>query len=375
MNGNNLIGIGPISRTMGGVGVAAPQDVVSAISVNPAGLSGSEAVFAVTVIDPQVRGKIDLTGMGKGVAEETSQMKAFVIPAIGVSSPITDKVIFGIGLYGSAGMGVDYKNTSTLFSDLLTKLEITKLSPAIAYLISPNLSVGASISVSYGDFDLGSGSSHDYSIGGQAGVIYRTGIFRIGASYTTPQKTKHNRLKDLSYPRDGILDTVKLESPMSIALGVAIEPANNILLEADTKWYNWEDAEGYKDFDWEDQWVFSIGIQYKPIPRLSLRTGFNYGESPVREHNGFNPLDTTNFQGITVSTLELETLRLIGSPVIIERHLAAGIGYEISEKLVINIGYAYAFEETISETSSADLATLESKVKGSSYEFGIIWKF
>ena len=35
-NGDNLIGIGPISRAMGGVGVAAPQDAISAIFANPA---------------------------------------------------------------------------------------------------------------------------------------------------------------------------------------------------------------------------------------------------------------------------------------------------------------------------------------------------
>jgi len=30
-NGDNLIGIGPIARSMGGVGVAAPQDAISAV--------------------------------------------------------------------------------------------------------------------------------------------------------------------------------------------------------------------------------------------------------------------------------------------------------------------------------------------------------
>ena len=34
-NGDNLIGIGPISRAMGGVGIAAPQDAISAVFSNP----------------------------------------------------------------------------------------------------------------------------------------------------------------------------------------------------------------------------------------------------------------------------------------------------------------------------------------------------
>ena len=37
-NGDNLIGVGPISRAMGGVGIAAPQDAISAVFANPAAM-------------------------------------------------------------------------------------------------------------------------------------------------------------------------------------------------------------------------------------------------------------------------------------------------------------------------------------------------
>ena len=37
-NGTNLIGVGPISRSMGGVGIAAPQDAISAVFSNPAAM-------------------------------------------------------------------------------------------------------------------------------------------------------------------------------------------------------------------------------------------------------------------------------------------------------------------------------------------------
>jgi len=59
-NGDNLIGVGPISRSMGGVGVASPQDSISAIFANPAAMCfgaycpGSEATFAGTYFNPTV---------------------------------------------------------------------------------------------------------------------------------------------------------------------------------------------------------------------------------------------------------------------------------------------------------------------------------
>jgi len=38
-----------------------------------------------------------------------------------------------------------------------------------------------------------------------------------------------------------------------------------LLIEADVKWINWGDADGHKDFDWDDQWVFGIGARFEPM--------------------------------------------------------------------------------------------------------------
>ena len=37
-NGDNLIGIGPTARSMGGVGIAHPQDAIQAVFSNPAAM-------------------------------------------------------------------------------------------------------------------------------------------------------------------------------------------------------------------------------------------------------------------------------------------------------------------------------------------------
>jgi len=63
-NGDNLIAVGPISGSMGGVGIAAPQDSISAVLDNPAGMCfgpycpGSQVDFAGTVFLPATHGKI-----------------------------------------------------------------------------------------------------------------------------------------------------------------------------------------------------------------------------------------------------------------------------------------------------------------------------
>ena len=186
-NGDNLIGVGPISRSMGGVGVASPQDSISAIFANPAAMCfgaycpGSEATFAGTFFSPTVDGKGDFSNMGMGIGESNSQMDPFVVPAIGISTPLSSRLRFGVGAYGVSGMGVNYKEEDPQFQNLYTKLEVMKFAPNLAYLITADFSVGASLSVSYQNLDLGTGGAHGYAYGAQLGALYHYNMFNFGA--------------------------------------------------------------------------------------------------------------------------------------------------------------------------------------------------
>ena len=381
-NGLNVIGVGPTSRAMGGVGVAAPQDAASAIFSNPAALNfvpcapGSEAVYGLTFFDATVQGKIDLTGMGLGVAREESKARASIIPAIGITSPITDerfeKFRFGIGAFGVSGFNVDYKESSFL-EDISLQIQVMKFSPSIAYMMQPGFSIGASLHIDYGSVDFGNGIVPNYTIGGQVGILYEEGKFRFGASYTTPQKIEHKRVADLD--GDTSLDTLDVESPTCYAFGIAIKPTDDLLIETDAKWYNWADVAGYEDFGFKNQWVFAVGIQYEPSSKVALRAGFNSGENPVDTHNGFDPMGATNVQGKNVPNMSYETLRIIGIPAVVEKHLTLGIGYDISESVIINLSYLHAFEETIKERSAMGMMALESTVKGDSGSVAISWMF
>ncbi len=381
-NGDNLIGIGPISRSMGGVGVAAPQDAISAIFANPAAMCfgsycpESEAVFSGTYFSPTVESKVDLSALGFGKGSAKSRMKPFVVPAIGVTSPINEKLRFGIGAYGVSGMGTDYKERDAVYQNLYTKLEIMKFAPNLAYLITPDFSVGASLSIDYGNADFGSGGAHNYAIGLQVGALYHVGMFNFGASYITPQKIKHENVANFDEMLGSTtLDDLDLESPHTFIFGVAAQPSPKLLAEFDVRWYNWADAKGYDDFDWENQWVFALGVQYRPVAELALRAGFNYGKNPVNEHDGFNPAGVTNVQGINVPNVGYEMLRIVGFPAVVEKHLTFGIGYDITDRLLLNLSYMHAFEETIKEASAGNMASFESSLKEDSYSFGLTWRF
>ena len=150
------------------------------------------------------------------------------------------------------------------------------------------------------------------------------------------------------------------------------------MLEADVKWLNWSGADGYSDFDWDDQWVLALGAQYKATDKLVLRVGYNYGENPVKEHSNFTGTTMTTVQGKSMPTYYYETFRIIGFPAIVEHHFTAGIGYKFTDAFSLDLGLMYAVENSISETGT-DLSgfpvTIESTLSETSLDFGLTYKF
>ena len=381
-NGTSLIGIGPISRAMGGAGVAAPQDAVSAIFANPAAACfspycpGSSVDFAGTWFNPNVDGKTVNNSLPPPfpipTAEAESQLNPFVVPAIGVSTPINEKLRFGIGMYGVSGLGADYKGTS--LPPIYTQLQTMKFAPNLAWLITPDFSVGASVEVVWQNLDLGQGATHDYALGLQLGVLYRLGKFNIGASYTTPESVTHKNVSDFNDPSGELYD-LEIESPHTFKFGVAFEPNTSVLLEVYSRWYGWGSAAGYKDFGWDDQWVFGIGGQWRLADRWALRLGYNYGETPLKDNTGFNPFGNTDVQGVPVNNVNYELLRVIGFPAIAEHHFTAGFGFDITKSWILNLSFMYSPEETFSESSAGDALVLESNMSQWSSTFGLTWYF
>ena len=214
-NGDNLIGVGPISRAMGGAGVAAPQDATSAIFANPAAMCfgpfcpGSSVDFAGTIFVPSVKGA---TNFGPGMAgNDDSNLPPSVIPAIAVTSPINEKLRFGAGMYGVSGLGVDYEN-----------YQYTPCLYAIA---------GPEISAEPGLFDYselfgwrfirsclakprsGTGCFPGVHRGAPTRAPFTTGTSYFGLSVTTPEKVNHKNVAD--FDGNGTFDDLKLEATVA----------------------------------------------------------------------------------------------------------------------------------------------------------------
>ena len=396
-NGDNLIAIGPIARAMGGVGIASPQDAISAVFANPAAMCfgpycpSSEVNFAGTLFMPSTQAQVERAGE---VTKADGKNNVYAIPAFGLSVPITSKPPFwrfGLSAYGVTGLGVDYKGTSIdkatistprgdfpLVAGAYTQLQIMKFSPAIAFQPFDKASFGVGLQVDYGILDLREGSAQNYGIGAQVGFIYKiTDNLSFGLTYQSPQSITYDDVAD--FDGNNNLDQLELQSPNQVGVGLSYTLLDNkLLLGLDLKWLNWSGATGYNDFDWEDQVVVAVGGQYKATPKLTFRLGYNYGNNPVKTHDDFNGASITRVQGKSLPTYYYETFRIIGFPAIVEHHITAGAGYQFSPRFSMELGYMHAFQNTISESGTDFVGApvkLQSKLYENSVDLGLTWRF
>lgn len=392
-NGDNLIGVGSVSRSMGGVGIANPQDSISAVFANPAAMcfSGfcpsSEVDFMGTLFVPNVKTSVS---SGPLAFNSHSKGKVYPIPALGISFGFEDlpRWRFGFGAYGVSGLGVDYKDRTVdqrnffgtgapLAAGTYSDLSIMKFAPCAAFQVTDWLSLGAALHIDYSSLDLGSGMSSNYGVGGQFGAIIKPHeTVSLGINYVTPQPITYDKVTDFN--GDGRKDSLKLESPQQLGFGLAYEPLpRTLVMEADVKWLNWSNAQGYKEFDWSDQWVFNVGVQYRPIPALALRAGYNYGQNPVKKHT-INGSQMVSVQGKQMPSYYYESFRVIGFPAIVEHHITFGAAYDITDRFAVHAGFMHAFENTLTEHGTnlaGQPARFQSALSENSVEVGLTWRF
>jgi len=394
-NGTQLIGIGPVSRSMGGVGIAAPQDAISAVFSNPAAMCfgpycpTSQFDFAGTIFMPEPKAEIQASGQ---TFKADARDQNYAIPAIGFSVPVgsaESRLRFGLSAYGVSGLGVDYRDTeldqnnpnfgdNPVAAGTYTNLQLMKFAPTLAYQITPMISAGASFQINYSTLDLGDGTVAAYSYGVKLGGIYKPiDQLSLGLVYTSPQKATYNHVYDFS--GNGRRQNLTLEQPQEVGLGAAYEFVKlGVLLETNVKWINWSNADGFGDFDWDDQWVFAVGGQWEAIDHVFFRLGYNYGKNPLKENNNWTNADFVNVQGKRLPQYYFETFRVVGFPAIVEHHVTAGIGYELGESLILNLSYMHAFQNTHSEKGQGldgQPAKIESKLYENSLSFAFTWRF
>ncbi len=351
-NGMKVIGVGPVQRSMAGVGVALPLDAATTVT-NPAGVSRLDKRFdiGVTYFAPDVAytAHSDARMVTNDGVETPSQSNPCFMPGAGVIVPISDRLTFGAGAYGVCGMGVDYPQN--LYHNVTyTKYELMRLAPALAYSISDRLSVGAALGLNYATMEFNAGPPSEvphndgeaFGIGVMVGSLYRlTDKISAGLAYETKQC-----FSLFTFDTPAGQDKLRLDQPQNMALGLAIRPTPKLKAAFDIVWIDWPQTMGRNkpaystnssgaatwNMNWSEQTVYKAGLEYDLNEEVTLRAGYNYGKHPLDPSRAFEN---------------------IAFPAVVEHHATAGMGIKLRKNMTLNIGLMYAPKVTFATANSA----------------------
>ena len=392
-NGDNLIVVGTKARGMGGVGIAVSHGSESALN-NAAmitSVEGTEITFGGTLFMPDIHtsfaGNSAYGNPGDGAGGPgTNPMNpgsAFfdqenyrsganrnVIPSVSIAHKVNENWFVGIGMFGTAGMGTDYRKAGTPGTitpptgtgpqpagsvnygnfNMITNLQLMQFAVPIAYKTG-GLSLAVTPILQYGNLDMnynhpdprvgsvGNGLAQDFGLGYNLGISYdfaANGVdgLTLGAIYKSSIEMDYDgqlttALKPFLDPRAGSLDPLfsigdTLEQPAEYGVGIGYTMGQHTV-GFDYKKIKWSETKGYGDFGWEDQDVYSVGYQFAQ-DNWAVRAGYNYGSSAVVEGN--DP--------------RLNFFNLLGFPATSEKHYTVGGSYAFNDQFSLDLAYVYS---------------------------------
>jgi len=363
-NGSALIGAGAKSRGMGGTGIGVSHGAESALS-NPALITSidkdHEISFGGTFFMPDVS-----ANMGAGYSSSAADLS--VIPEVSIAGKITDNFYMGVGMWGTAGMGVDYRDETGYTSNMnmVTNLQLMQFGVDFAYKVSgfsvaitPVLQYGAlDINYNPGSGEVGEGISQDLAFGYNLGIAYEISNFTLGAVYKSQIDMDYSgQLSSATQPfvDMGIFPGAmsdSLSTPAELGFGVSYQSGAHTVA-ADYKMIQWSDADGYKSFNWDDQDVIALGYEYNANV-WALRLGYNYASNPISDAGAMTLAQGGNNVAM-YSGNAMNTFNLLGFPAIVESHYTIGGSYLISETVSMDLAYVYAPETTLSLATMPDM--------------------
>jgi long-chain fatty acid transport protein len=389
-------GYGIKAKSMGGVGIALPQDALAA-ATNPAGIAwvGNRMDVGVDWFKPdrgaEIAGSLNPAANGTYDGNDTS---SFLIPEFGYNRVIDANWTWGVAVYGNGGMNTDYANnpfakymlgTGNAGVDLMQLF----IAPSVAWK-NGNHAFGASLILAYQRFKAegiqgfagfsaspGNVSNNGYDDSTGFGVrLGWTGqvspAVTLGATYQS--KTKMSEFDKYSglFANQGEFDI-----PENYGVGVAWKATPALVVAADVLQINYSDVAAVGNtadcffamacqlgssngpgFGWQDTTVYKIGLAYELKPGTTLRAGYIMLDQPI-------PASQTFFN--------------ILAPGVVEDHLTLGLTLAMSPTSELTFSYMHAFEKEVNGSGSIPMAFGggEANLRMSQDSLGIAygWKF
>lgn len=363
-NGYFSHGYGTHYKGLAGAGTALSLSAF-APAINPAGLTGlgKRVDVGIAYFNPSREYSVSgnpsgfpgTFGLAPGTVESGSN--AFYIPSIAGHLSLPGGHHLGLSIYGNGGMNTDYQAQTFGFSPTGVDLSQLFVSGTYAREIVPGHSLGLSGIFAwqrfkaeglqaFGNFsrDANKLTNNDYStstgFGARIGYLGKLlPVLSIGASYQT--KMSMSEFKDYSglFAEKGDFDI-----PASWNVGVAVQALKILKISADVQQVLYSGIKAINNpllpnlqqarlgdddgagFGWKDMTIYKLGAQVTPLPTLTLRAGYSYGEQPIPDS---------------------EVLFNMLAPGVVEQHVTFGVSKTLIPLLDIHFAFMYAFSNSV----------------------------
>lgn len=373
-NGYFSHGYGVKSQAIAGVGIALPQDGLTA-ATNPAGtaFTGDRLDVGVNLFNPsrssEIKGNSATFPDGGGGTFTTSLdgnysadgRDLFLIPEFGYSRQINSQLSVGLAVYGNGGMNTSY-NTSPFqgFGESgPTKMNLEQLfiSPSVAWKATPDHVFGAALNLAHQRFSIrgltpftqpgtseSSGNVHNQGTDSSNGAGVRLGWigqiapqWRLGATWSSKIQGRFDKYKGLFAEQGGF------DIPANYGVGVSWQPTQDWTLGLDYQVIELSDVKsignplskfatqqlGGSDgpgFGWKDVKVVKLGVIHQLNDAWTLRAGYSHATQPIPKS---------------------ETFFNILAPGVVQDHLTAGFTWKASANSEWSAHYSHAFEKAV----------------------------
>ena len=285
--------------TARGNAFVATADSAAAVHYNPAGLTQLSTPEVQVGVYSIVLGN-EATVAGQST-EAKNELQA--APHLYYAQPYNDRLSFGFGLNSPFGLGTDWGRSNN-FSPVVTEARLLFASgtSAVAYKVTDQLSLGASVSVNYADLTLEQGlgapesylrfKGDDIGFSGTFGARWQPSaqhafglIYSSKSTFNLNGKTESNLL-----PSDSS-SQLDFMTPARIAGGYSYRPAPGWNIEANVEWLDWDSLNaltlesnsvgGSKaiPFNWKSSFIYELGASYTTPEGYIFSAGYDFNQN------------------------------------------------------------------------------------------------
>ena len=260
---------------------------------------------------------------------------------------MNDNLVFGLAVSAPFGLSNELDDPAGAYRmhHRSAKLFTLNLNPMVSYKVMPGLMIGVGVQAQYASLSFKTASApapltapnavldgDDVGFGFTAGILFQPSqATSIGIGYRSAiaHSIRGEQLVVGTPPNGFALD---VDTPDMVTVSLRQQVTNNLRVLGTVEWTNWDRLDvhpiivggapiGAFDFQWDDGWFFSGGIEYDVSKQLTVRGGVAYEISPI----------------------DSPTQRLPQVPDSDRIWLSFGATYNWSETMSFDIGYTHVF--------------------------------